>query len=627
MKINNLFLSLMLILFSSLNLFATPPTAPAGYKWVKIENMSDEFNGTTLDRSKWDDFDPNWPEGRKPCKFEKKSISIAGGNLRLTGSKKSNPYNGWTHNGAMVRGINYKTYGYYETRMKAAKTFLSSTFWLFHRKSDDTGCDSRVTELDINENVGINTGGGSWINDNIWSMNTNTHSRGVPKGCNIPEGVVGPKYPYPGPDNLGYQKYHIVAAWWKSPTEIRYYLDNVYVGTVKPPADFDLKMSLRVVMESYDWNPPKEGQDGMNDTWANRTAYYDWIRSWELVPCSGADCRTECVPYSNAGVTCEQQTVNWSTGAIDISCKSNVDLSLTAAGTGAMENADYLNIYYKVDGGAQQTILENVNTYASQTLSVDGISGNTLEIIVNAYTSYKGEIFTVNNISVVGDISAPNNLLANWDFEAGDLTSWNTWGDGSVVANNQHGGSYAVTVNGAGAASQNVSVSPNTTYTLSCWGKVAALGQSVKLGVKNHDAAETAIALTSTSYSKQSLTFTTGANASTAEIYFYSSDATYQVWADDFELIQGTNSREVKHVIGSEPSLIVYPNPTAENSLSLNILEPAQIEIYTKTGLLIKSLTYDMESIDISDLKPGLYFIKAHTSGSKTNIVKFIKRN
>ncbi len=239
--------------------------------------MSDEFNGNRLDTSKWASSDPQW-EGRKPARFEANSISVADGNLRITGSKKNSPFGGWTHNGGLVRSLNKATYGYYETRMKANKTFLSSTFWLFNKRNEGKGCDVRTTELDITETVGVNTGGQSWINNTIRNMNSNTHSRGT-TCASTPVGTKG------GKANLGepsYQNYHTYGVWWKNANELLFYLDDQYKFSIKPPANFNLPMYLRMVVESYNWNPPRNGRDGMNDSFNNRTTYYDWTRSWQL---------------------------------------------------------------------------------------------------------------------------------------------------------------------------------------------------------------------------------------------------------------------------------------------------------------------------------------------------------
>lgn len=251
-----------------------------GKKMEKIENMSDEFNGG-FDTKKWVKNDNQWA-GRKPGLFKKSQVTVAGGKLRITADilPPNERRNGWTHAGGLVKSVakapaSFR--GYFETRMQGNKTFMSSTFWLINRLTEEQGCDRRVTELDITETVGFNSRGQAWINNTMRRMNSNTHSRRV--SCNDRAGIKG------GGANLGglaSAGYHTYGAWWKSPTEIVFFLDGVEKFTVKPAAKFNLDMYLRMVVESYDWNPPP-ANGGMKGSFQDRTTYYDWVRSYRLV--------------------------------------------------------------------------------------------------------------------------------------------------------------------------------------------------------------------------------------------------------------------------------------------------------------------------------------------------------
>jgi len=68
-------------------------------------------------------------------------------------------------------------------------------------------------------------------------------------------------------------------------------------------------------------------------------------------------------------------------------------------GKGA-DNSDYCRIYYKVDGGAQQTVSLNNGAFAVKTVSATGIRGNSLEIIINSATSFGDEFYYITNIKV-----------------------------------------------------------------------------------------------------------------------------------------------------------------------------------------------------------------------------------
>lgn len=283
------------------------PTPPNGKKWEKIESMSDEFNGNSLDLSKWGINISTWV-GRPPGIFKENAVEVKDGALQFTSYKlsSSETVNGnvYTHAGALVRSLQNQTYGYYECKMKANKTFMSSTFWLINTRNEGSGCDVRVTELDITETVGVNSGGASWINTTISSMNSNTHSRGTT--CN--ETPVGSEGNKEGLGNQSWESYHTYGAWWKSKDEILFYLDGNYIYTIKPPADFNLPMYLRLVTETYDWNPPKDGEDGMTDTAANRTTYYDWVRSYRLVDDNDGGSDPNTVAFNNPDTSVEPKT-------------------------------------------------------------------------------------------------------------------------------------------------------------------------------------------------------------------------------------------------------------------------------------------------------------------------------
>ena len=255
---------------------------PEDKKWVMVEDLSDEFEGDILNETKWINIEPKGWKGRAPGIFKKDVVSVGDGNLRLTVYQLAIPetkYNKtWTHAGGFVGSHQAAKVGYYfEAKMKSSKTFMSSTFWLINRVGEGKGCDKRTTELDIQECVGQVTTDAPWAQHKFREMGSNTHSRNT----TCPETPTGTKGGHTDIGALTYDDYHIYAAWWKSPSEILFFLDGKYLYTVKPEADFNLPMYLRMVAETYNWNPvPPDG--GMTDSWEDRTTSYDWVRTWKL---------------------------------------------------------------------------------------------------------------------------------------------------------------------------------------------------------------------------------------------------------------------------------------------------------------------------------------------------------
>ena len=251
-------------------------------KWVLVKSMSDEFEGNKIDEKKWQISGQGWI-GRAPGLFLSENVKVANGSLQITTTKMPKAVkkqgNEFTHGGGYVGSMESATYGYYECEMKANKTFMSSTFWLINDRKDSEGCDQRTIELDIQECVGqINTDQ-PFAQDADQRMGFNTHSRGIKEGCAVPSGSLG------GKTQLGakaHEGFHVYGAWWKSKEEVLFFLDGKFIEKIKPAADFNLPMYLRMVVETYNWNPvPEDG--GMTGSVGDRTTTYNWVRSWKLV--------------------------------------------------------------------------------------------------------------------------------------------------------------------------------------------------------------------------------------------------------------------------------------------------------------------------------------------------------
>lgn len=255
---------------------------PENKNWELVKNMSDEFDSKKIDETKWQISGQGWI-GRAPGLFLAENIKIKNGCLQITTTMLPKPIiknnQKFTHGGGYVGSINAMKYGYYECKMKANKTFMSSTFWLINERKEEEGCNKRTTELDIQECVGEITNDAEWMKYFDQAMNSNTHSRNIPENCNFIKGTAKARADIKG---KVYDNFHIYGVWWKSKDEILFFLDGKFQSKVKPVANFDIDMYLRMVVETYDWNPvPSDG--GMNASKKDRTTSYNWVRSWKLV--------------------------------------------------------------------------------------------------------------------------------------------------------------------------------------------------------------------------------------------------------------------------------------------------------------------------------------------------------
>ncbi len=153
---------------------------------------------------------------------------------------------------------------------------------------------------------------------------------------------------------------------------------------------------------------------------------------------------------------------------------------------------------------------------------------------------------------------APRNLLSNSGFESGNLNGWGGYGT-RVISNDAASGSNAGRVTGVGAFSQVLSgLRANTTYVYSAQVKVNA-GDRAFFGVKEHGRAEQANTITNTSYQGTTLRFTTGANSTSAQVYFFLAGAGDVAFIDQASLVADS---------GGAPAPTPTPAPTPNPSPS-----------------------------------------------------------
>jgi chitinase len=123
------------------------------------------------------------------------------------------------------------------------------------------------------------------------------------------------------------------------------------------------------------------------------------------------------------------------------------------------------------------------------------------------------------------------NLLTNPGFEAGSLSGWSCSG-GSTTTSPVHSGGFALAATATGSdtaqCTQTVSVLPNTTYTVSAWVR----GNPIYLGITGGASTWTA----ATSYAQLSLTFTSAANQTSAQLYLHGWYGAGTYNADDVSL-------------------------------------------------------------------------------------------
>ncbi len=108
--------------------------------------------------------------------------------------------------------------------------------------------------------------------------------------------------------------------------------------------------------------------------------------------------------------------VVWQTEDIDISPYTDISVSINLEATGNMENDDYLQVYYVLDGGAETALTNGLqtNNFGSIQATASALNGNTLKIIVKAKNSGGDENYFWDDILIRG-IGAPSaNVTYHW---------------------------------------------------------------------------------------------------------------------------------------------------------------------------------------------------------------------
>ena len=276
------FLLLPLFLISQPTFKFGEDPKPEGQRWVPVPELSDEFRGRTIDQKKWliepvgNDF--SWI-GRPPGLFQAKNIRQQGGKLKVEVGVLDEPVvmkgDTFLYYGGIVRSWNPGTHGmYYEARIKANATEMSTTFWLMSKYN----CEQKQ-ELDILECVGaVSPEKADWVKnwDQIFHSNA-IHRR---TECNPePTQIQGQMTP----PTKNWERYYTYGCWWKSPDELRFYLDGKYVYSITPSIGFNMPAYLHMAIETYDWNPvPADGGVLARTKKKGRTTSYDWVRTWRL---------------------------------------------------------------------------------------------------------------------------------------------------------------------------------------------------------------------------------------------------------------------------------------------------------------------------------------------------------
>ncbi len=312
-------------------------------------------------------------------------------------------------------------------------------------------------------------------------------------------------------------------------------------------------------------------------------------------PVSGGNCD---LPWSDNDISVSGGSLTYSE-TVDISCASSATISMDIEGLGTMEPEDYLNIYYKVDGGSQQVLSENVDDFSIKTVSAT-VSGNSVELIMNIYNSSSAETYNVTEINI----------------EAGSCDDDLPWSDSDITVSGS-------TLN----YSEMIDISCASSATISM--DIEGLGTMepedyLNIYYKVDGGSQQVLSENVDDFSNKTVSATISGNSVELIMNIYNSASTETYNVSNISITTASNARlgslseisnltEVPELSNVSENFLIYPNPTSDR---VTIIFPDELQttysLIDNIGKTIATgrLIDGSALVDLSGLKSGVYFIK-----------------
>jgi hypothetical protein len=247
-----LFPLIALAIFSTASLVVIR-AAPPGAGWVPVAELTDEFNGSSLNTNKW--AQPNWPGTKSDSPwgaFKPANAYLSGGNLVLKLKKETT--NGLPYSMGGILGKTPVRHGYIEARYRTAvASGTLSALWLYRNYPKQPIGDVVHREIDVNDAVyGDRKMRAVWI----------YHVRGNPVESAGTQHDVG---------NDPTQNYNIYGLQW-TPHDLKWYLNNNQVRTFAHGGRYNADLDLCLDLNTNQVNSPTVNEAFM---------YVDWVRVYQ----------------------------------------------------------------------------------------------------------------------------------------------------------------------------------------------------------------------------------------------------------------------------------------------------------------------------------------------------------
>ena len=250
------------------------PNSPFGMQWVKVEELSDEFNAG-FDTNKWHKSLWNYDE---PVQMAAENSGVDNGYLWIKATKNRKNSKRWFKTSRVQSNTQIKYPMYTESRIKTAHISAYNTFWL------NNGNISSRNEIDIIENNSKPSC--NCQPDFPWQMNSQyfhvTNGEEYREHGNFDNRKLSANNPSKGVK--WNEDFHIVGMWWINSRHIQFYINGEPAGKVVSAKRFtrDLNIIWDLWTKDADWLGGLALKKDLSDDSIN-TMKVDWIHTYKLV--------------------------------------------------------------------------------------------------------------------------------------------------------------------------------------------------------------------------------------------------------------------------------------------------------------------------------------------------------
>jgi hypothetical protein len=249
------------------------------------------------------------------------------------------------------------------------------------------------------------------------------------------------------------------------------------------------------------------------------------------------------LPAGQQTLTIDQDNGGWNIRQLTFASSTTppgdtVTVSSPGNQTGTVGTAASLKVNGSDSASGQTLTFSATGLPAGLSISSSGlISGTpttaaTSNVTVTA-TDTTGAKGSASFTWTISSTAPPPSSLANGGFETGSLSPWVCQAGDTVVTAPVHSGTHAAEISATnsqtGECDQTVTLSPNTTYTLSGWTQ----GNYAYIGVSGGATASTWTS--SSGWAQQTVSFTTGSSG-TVTVFVHGWYGQGNVYADDFSV-------------------------------------------------------------------------------------------